>query len=389
MKKVKALLLSAACLSLTAVSAQEMVHKALPSESPVINEDGTATFILKAAPGMDVVLSGNISAQPVKPEYDAEKQAYIYTTPEPLAPDFYTYKYEINGVPVLDPGNAYNVRDISWFNNYFIIKGDDNALSTLVSDNDVPHGSVMSVWYPSETFGTDRRINLYLPAGYENSDKRYPVLYLLHGSGGDENAWLELGRVSRLMDNMIAQGVADEMIVVIPNGNFDHVAAPGYGPEGEYQPTGSSLGAMKGLYEASFPEIVAFTDKTFRTVPSAEKRALAGLSMGGYHSMTISRENPDMFGYIGLFSAATLNHFPYLKEIYGDVDAKLLKQKDGPLKLYWIAIGKDDFLYDSMTEYRAQLDKLEFPYGYYESEGGHVWANWRDYLNRFARMIFK
>lgn len=371
------------------VMAQESVFAPRPSASPIINEDGTVTFKLKASPTSKVVLSGNMIDNPVEPVYNEVEECFVFTTPAPLAPNYYTYIYNIDNVPVLDPGNAYNVRDISSYNNYFIIKGDGKDMGSIVSDNNVPHGSVLSTWYPSETFKTNRRLNIYLPAGYDKSDKKYPVLYLLHGSGGDENAWLELGRASRILDNLIASGDAEPMIVVIPNGNFDHVAAPGFGPEGEYQPTGSSLGSMKGQYEASFPEIVAFVDENFRTLPTADKRAIAGLSMGGYHSMTISRENPEMFGYVGLFSAASLSHFPNLKEVYGDENAKLLKQKNGPLKLYWIAIGDEDFLYDGMKDYRKQLDALKFPYEYHESSKGHIWANWRDYLNIFARKIFK
>ena len=371
------------------LSAQETVHAPRPSESPVINADGTVSFVLKAAPETVVKLQGAMFGGEVLPQYDAEAEAFVYTTPEPLAPNYYTYRYEINGVPALDPGNAFNVRDIASYMNYFIIKGDGTDIASMFSDNDVPHGSVNAVWYPSKTFNADRRMHVYLPAGYADSDKRYPVLYLLHGSGGDENAWMELGRTSRIMDNLIASGQADEMIVVVPNGNFNHVAAPGFGPEGEYQPTGSSLDRMRGSYEASFPEIVEYIDNHYRTIPTADKRSLAGLSMGGYHTITISRENPEMFGYVGVFSAATLNNFPFLKELYGDTSAKLLKQAEGPLKLYWIAIGKDDFLYEANKEYRRELDELGFPYVYVETDGGHEWANWRDYLLRFAPQLFK
>ena len=370
-------------------SAQETVHTALPGEAPVRNADGTVTFFLPAAPESEVKLLGKPANGEVIMSYDNDKNAFVYTTPEALAPDYYTYRFIVNGVPVLDPGNAYNVRDIASYMNYFIVKGAGEDKGSMFSDNNVPHGTVEAVWYPSEAFNADRRLHVYLPAGYNESGKSYPVLYLLHGSGGDENAWLELGRASRILDNMIAQGKAEPMIVVMPNGNFNHVAAPGFGPEGEYLPTGSSLDRQSGSWEAAFPEIVRFVDSHYRTLPTADKRALAGLSMGGYQSMTVSRENPDMFGYVGLFSAATLDHFPFLRQIYGDTDAKLRRQAEGPLKLYWIGIGTDDFLYDGMTDFRQKLDALDFPYQYRESAGGHEWANWRDYLLEFTGYIFK
>lgn len=163
-----------------------------------------------------------------------------------------------------DPSNVYQIRDVATVTSIFIVGG---GQADLYKVNDVPHGTVSKVWYDSPSLGMRRRMTVYTPAGYENNGKaRYPVLYLLHGMGGDEQAWMELGRASQILDNLIAQGKAKPMIVVMPNGNASQEAAPGETSNGLVQPQFNLPKTMDGTYETSFPEIIEYVDSHYRTI---------------------------------------------------------------------------------------------------------------------------
>ena len=235
----------------------------------------------------------------------------------------------------------------------------------------------------------DRRLTVYTPAGYETSGKRYPVFYLLHGMGGDENAWSELGRTAQILDNLIAQGKAKPMIVVMTNGNAALEAAPGESSLGFAAPNMNLPKTMEGSFETAFPDVVKFIDKTYRTQANKKGRAIAGLSMGGYHSMHISKQYPDMFDYVGLFSAAIMPNKDVKSPIYDNLEAKLKTQFAKKPALYYIAIGNKDFLFQANSDYRKMLDEKGYKYEYYETGEGHIWKNWRIYLTEFAPKIFK
>jgi len=244
-------------------------------------------------------------------------------------------------------------------------------------------------WYDSPTLSKTRRVTIYTPPGYETSGKSYPVLYLLHGMGGDEEAWIALGRTSQILDNLIAQGKAKPMIIVMTNGNVDQEAAPGESSEGFYKPSMQLPRTMEGSMEKSFPDVIRFIDSNYRTVKKKSGRAIAGLSMGGFHSLHISKEYPDMFDYVGLFSAAIVPNENVQSPIYDNLDEKLRVQFSKKPKLYWIAMGKTDFLYQSCVDFRQKLDAGGYDYIYYETEEGHIWKNWRIYLSEFVPMLFK
>ena len=282
------------------------------------------------------------------------------------------------------------LRDIATYQNYFLIDGE---LSANYFVREVPHGTVSKVWYPSPTLGYERRrMTVYTPAGYdEQVGKKYPVLYLLHGAGGDENAWSELGRAAQILDNLIAQGKAEPMIVVMPNGNGGQQAVPGENPNSMYKPSFMSPRMMDGAIEVAFvPDVVKYVDSHYRTLADKKHRAVAGLSMGGFHSLYISANNPDCFGYVGLFSAAINRQNPQgeYAHIYQQLDDKLARQFANP-PYYYIAIGKTDFLYQDNVKYRQRLDQAGYKYEYVETDGGHEWRNWRKYLNQFLPKLFK
>lgn len=207
--------------------------------------------------------------------------------------------------------------------------------------------------------------------------------------GGDEEAWIALGRASQILDNLIAQGKAKPMIVVMTNGNAALEAAPGESAAGLVAPSMNLPKTMDGTFESAFPDVVKFIDKNYRTLPNKKNRAIAGLSMGGFHSLHISKQYPDMFNYIGLFSAAIMPNKDTKSPIYDNFDAKLKTQFTKKPALYWIGIGKTDFLYKPNEEFRKKLDEQGYRYTYYENDEGHIWKNWRIYLTEFAPLLFR
>lgn len=365
--------------------------------SPEVNADKTVTFRLKAPDAEKVQVTGDFlpvrKIQTPYVEFDGPGVADLKKNSEgvweftttPLSPELYSYTFLVDNLRMTDPSNVYQIRDVASVTNVFLIDG-DYASSYKVSD--VPHGTVSKVWYHSPTLDTDRRMTVYTPAGYEKGDRRYPVLYLLHGMGGDENAWTELGRAAQILDNLIAEGKAEPMIVVMPNGNVDMAAAPGESSLGFTPPTIALPKTMEGTYETHFPDIVKFVDSTYRTIPDKNHRAIAGLSMGGFHSLQISKEYPDMFDYVGLFSAAILPDKKVSSPIYENLEEKLQKQFEKSPALYYIAIGDKDFLYAANQEYRKLLDEKGYKYVYEESPEGHIWKNWRIYLSDFLPRLF-
>lgn len=307
----------------------------------------------------------------------------------PLRPELYAYTFTIDGVRALDPNNINVRRDGARYENYFIIPGQGSDL--YIHKEGIPHGTVSKTWYRSETLGKDRRLYVYTPAGYESRSERYPVFYLLHGAGGDEDAWTNMGRAAQILDNLIASGEAKPMIVVMTNGNASEAGAQNEIPRSQAAP--QAVPGRTGLFEESLvKDVMPFIDKTYRTLPGKDNRAIAGLSMGGAHTQTITNNNPGMFSYIGVFSMGLMNMGPQTGDadaLARERDAKIEALKKSGYKLYWIACGKDDFVYQSAVNLRNLLDKHEFKYIYRESTGGHTWANWRIYLSEFAPMLFK
>ena len=355
-------------------------------QSPVINTDGSVTFNFYDPTAKQVSVTGDFEEirSTTLPMTLQDNGVWTVTT-APLAPELYSYSLTVDGQRFIDPSNSYVNRDISTLSNIFIVSREAGDKGHLYQANDVPHGSMCRVWYDSPTLGQQRRMTVYLPAAYDGT-RRFPVLYLLHGHGGDETAWGDLGRASQIMDNLIASGKAVPMIVVMPNGNPTCNAAPGWWHEGMYTPDGNAFnqrGAKATMVE-SFADIVNYVDTHFCTIAQRHARALTGLSMGGGHTFGISLLHPDMFDYYGLQSAAA-------RVKVGDAafDEQVSRLFASKPRLYWIAIGKEDFLLQMNNDLRRYLDQKGYHYDYYENDGGHLWRNWRIYLTMFAQRIFR
>jgi enterochelin esterase family protein len=246
--------------------------------------------------------------------------------------------------------------------------------------------------YPSSI--GEAGVAVYLPEGYITSEKDYPVLYLLHGSGDDETGWLTKGQAKSILDSLIASNLCQQMIVVMPNGYLEQT--------GKYYTPESRLW-MESTFEENFSQLIAWTEAHFRTINDKQHRAIAGLSMGGFHTMHTAALLNQSFDYVGIFSALYVPHTkqPHSERIiemsalalsdkpaYQQTEALLAQQFANPPQLYWIACGVEDFLYEDNVIYRQYLDEKQYPYEYHESAGGHSWDNWMDYLTIFAQRLF-
>lgn len=379
--------------------AQQDIFKSNPVVSPQINDDNSVTFRLLAPEANLVTVTGNLDAEhafaPITYNLvKGEDDIWSFTTPI-LPAELYRYVFMVDGVRTVDPSNAFVTRDVASISNVFLITGENNG--DLYQVQNVPHGTIEYQWYNSPTLDKNRRLSVYLPPNYVNGNDAYPVLYLLHGIGGDEEAWLGSGRASQILDNLISEGKTKPMIVVMTNGNVAMQAAPGAGADPLNQPTFNLPNTMDGLFEQSFKDVITFIDGHYRTKANKENRAIAGLSMGGFHTAYISMNYPNTFDYIGLFSAAVgVPATPpatgnYSSEIYQNVEEKLKTQSNNGYKLYWIAIGKDDMpvLIQGNKDLRQKMDNIGMTYEFKETQGGHTWNNWRDYLVSFSQELFK
>lgn len=398
MKKQLLYLCSILVLAVHVAVAQEVPKELENIISPEVNADKTVTFRFYA-PKADTVQVTSDFLPPVKVmsrfglvdgpgtiNLTKDKNGLWSYTSKPLESELYSYSFIVDGIKTNDPNSPYALRNSASMTNIFIV---DKGRADLYKTNDVLHGTVTHNWYPSAGLKMNRRLTIYTPAGYEQSSEKYPVLYLLHGAGGDEESWAAHGRAIQILDNLIAQGKAKPMIVVMPNGNVVQDAGYGYGKDGFYKPQFLLPQSMNGVYEANFMDIVSYVEKTFRVKNNKENRAIAGLSMGGFHTMHISRYYPNTFDYVGLFSAAIMSREDATGKVYSNLDETLKVQKNNGLKLYWIAIGKDDFLYQANIDFKKKLDGIGLKYEYLETGEGHIWKNWRIYLAEFAPRLFR
>ncbi len=379
MKKILTLA-AAVFLMVGAVSAQELSNFNFGGraqvKSPEIKGD-SVTFRLNANYATVVNLYGNwlpgfTDVIPMKKGADGIWETTI-ALPEP---EIYTYNFIVDGVSVNDPVNFMVQRDGTRYLNMLMVPGERTA-----NYNETAHrGTVSYKWYDSNILGINRRLTVYTPYGYETSGKKYPVLYLLHGAGGDEEAWSSMGRAAQILDNLIEQGKAEPMIVVMPNGNPNQQAAQTMGlptTEFNWREPANANAYVRSLCE----EIVPFIQKQYRVIAKPEKRAIAGLSMGGGHTIAASQLYPSMFDYICPLSMGANPTEESIKQLQG-------LKKDG-YKLYWLACGNTDFLFERAKALDQTLTEQGLKHTFFVSEGGHTWANWRLYLNTFAPLLFK
>ena len=383
----------AICLAVAgSLQAQELANFSFgrgmkPIVSPEIKND-SVTFRLKADYATVVKLSGSWMENPWTGTIDMKRgENNVWSVQIPLpSPEIYTYNFVVDGVSVNDPQNILVQRDGTRFLPMLLVPGERTE---NYGEAKLQHGTVSHPWYHSEILGMDRRLTVYTPYGYEkNTKKKYPVLYLLHGAGGDEEAWSSMGRAAQILDNLIEKGLAEPMIVVMPNGNANQAAARTLNiPE---KPMNWDRNALQNMSEAErsklmngyvrslCEEIVPFIEKNFRAIAKPSSRAIAGLSMGGGHTISASILYPEMFDYICPLSAAG-----------SATPEQIATLKKAGVKLYFLACGNTDFLFQGAEDMHKKLTEQGLEHEYFVSDGGHVWSNWRLYLNTFAQKLFK
>lgn len=383
---MKKYILLLACFAMSSTAwAQRRPTNLISTE---IQADNSVIFRIKAPEATKVEVSGTWPKTLKNTIPMIKKDSIFEVKVGPMPSDMYEYEFIVDGIPTLDPNSSLVTRDGAWIQGAFFVPG---AEADVYETQKVPHGSINSIWYNSPSLGMERKMNIYTPPGYEKGDKIYPVMYLLHGGGGDEEGWLSRGRANYILDNLIAAGKAEPMIVVITNGNPNTPGSPLNRPQSLQVATGINSMAS-GLFEKSLVEdVIPFIEKNYRVIADAQHRALTGFSMGGFQTQNISNANPDMFNYIGvmsmgLFSSAVKGPSTYSKEKH---IAQLKALKAAHPKVYWIGMGKNDFLYQSVLRLKELYDEVGLTYTYRENEGTHDWNSWRMYLKEFSQLCFK
>jgi len=373
---------------LNSVHSQEIQRRRGPQVvSPEIASDNSVTFRLYTETAESVTVNGSWMGFGQSAEMTKNDEGVWSVTVDPLEPSMYHYNFIIDGVSIIDPRNPQAMRDGRRYASTLIIPGE---ASEVFKVNDVPHGSLTKVWYDSPTLKLNRRMYVYTPPGYEDNNQKYPVLYLLHGGGGDEDAWTSLGRANYILDNLIAAGKAKPMIIVMTNGNPNQKAAIT-----ETQPLPAENGFLMATDQ--FPvslvnDVIPYIEDHYRVIANSDNRAIAGLSMGCLHTQIAALNNPKMFKFMGLFSLGLHPDDNNLKEIMEPLIAaydKNLGTLQKNYKLFYVACGTEDFVYEGVQNLRKKLDENNFKYIYNETGGGHTWANWRDYLADFTPRLFK
>jgi enterochelin esterase-like enzyme len=375
-----ALLLAAIALVSPAL-AQRGRNSAPQIVSPEVTADHHIVFRLRAPKAESVKLSaGDIPASGGDAGVLTKGTNGVWEiTLGPVNPGAYRYVFNVDGVTVIDPRSP------------AISESNENVWSLVnvpgsdfMDLKDVPHGAVAAVSYHSKSLGRFRRMHVYTPPGYELGEGKFPVFYLLHGSGDSDDSWSSVGRAGIILDNLIAAGKAKPMLMVMPAGHTSR----GRGAGGRADEFGQDF----------LNDIMPYVEKNYRVLADREHRAIAGLSMGGGQTLTIGIPNLEKFAYLGVYSAGVFGIVPRaggggggggssFEEQHKDVlDNESLRKG---LKLLWFGTGKDDGLMSTTRATVEMLKKHGFEPEFHESPGGHTWINWRNYLNEFVPQLFQ
>ncbi len=296
------------------------------------------------------------------------------TTDKPVAADTYRFNFMVDGARVPDPQGTTFSQERVGTNSTFEVPGPAGTFQTYRQD--VAHGAVSKIDYWSSTLGAKRTAYVYTPPGYMNGTESYPVLYLVHGAGDSADSWTSVGHANYIIDNLLAEGKAKPMIIVMP---FGHTPDRPGAPMLENTDFGDDL----------IKDLIPYVDGHFRTRADADNRAMAGLSMGGAHTIRFGLTHPELFDNIGIFSMGLGMAGPEDIAKYEQANDAALRRAAQDLDLLYYAMGTDDFLYGTVAPTRAMLDKYGIRHVYNESDGGHTWINWRRYLADFLPRLFQ
>jgi len=339
--------------------------------SPEVRPDRTVTFRLRAPKASEVTVSGGFG----KPAAMTKDESGVWSvTLGPVAPGLYDYGFSVDGLRILDPSNPNPKAGLNLTTSLLLVPGEPPL---IYEARPVPHGTVTIHWYDSKSAGVPRRIYVYTPPGYGKGKAKYPVLYLLHGAGDDESGWTVIGRANLIMDNLLAERKAKPAIIVMPNGHVPRQTPFSADP--------AERAKAAGVFENDLlKDIVPLVESNYRVYQDAGHRAIAGLSMGGGQSSSIGLNHPELFGYVGVYSAG-LSREPEaaFKTL---LEKKALSRKN--LKLLWIGCGTQDGGFERAQQLSQWMTGHGTKNVWRPSEGGHTWPNWRLYLSEFLPLLF-
>ena len=381
MKSLHILLISYLTVSSAFLTAQQAKPAQVPERprwlmTPEVHPDDSVTFRFLAPNAQDVKLARE-GVEPIAMQKD-DAGVWSVTT-APLAPDYYGYSILVDGVRMLDPYNHRLVPNLLTPANAVHVPGPKSLPWEL---NDVPRGELHVHFYRSEVADDERNFFVYTPPGYDPTAKTtYPVLYLLHGYSDDASAWTLVGHMNVILDNLIAQGKAKPMIVVMPLGyGTMEIIRLGWGAWGHTDVRDKNF---SNFQKALLAEVMPKVESEYRVTKDREDRAIAGLSMGGSESLLTGLNNLDKFAWIGSFSAGGLPE--PLEKDFPSLDSKANQQ----LKLLWIACGTEDRLITPNRNLREWLKSKGVNHTDIETPGMHTWMVWRRNLSEFAPLLFK
>jgi enterochelin esterase-like enzyme len=348
-----------------------------PLISPEVHADNRVTFRFRGPNNKEVAVSLEGAPKPIPMQKD--EQGVWSVTTEPLAPDYYGYAIVADGVSMFDPAN-YAIKP------NFLNRASEvhvpGPTALPWESNDVPHGEIHHHFYRSGVVGDQRDFFVYTPPGYNPRAKQtYPVLYLLHGYSDDASAWTAVGRANVILDNLIAQGKAKPMIVVMPLGyGAPEVLLPNSGVWRDRAITDRNFDKFR---EALLAEVIPRVETAYLVVKDRSSRAIAGLSMGGSESLLTGLNTLNEFAWIGAFSSGGMN--PDFDKDFPALDAKSAEQ----LRLLWIACGTEDSLIELNRKFRAWLASKNIKHVDIETPGFHTWMVWRRNLTEFSALLFR
>ena len=343
-----------------------------PPNSPEIHTDRTVTFRVRVPKASEVSVSGEWPGG--SKTMTRDDQGDWSVTVGPLEPDVYGYSFSIDGFRALDPANPAVKPMRSPSTSVLEVPGNPPRVWEF---QDVPHGTVRLHDYQSKALGRLRRLRVYTPPGYDRGSRRYPVLYLFLGSGDNEATWTAFGHAHWILDNLIASGKTQQMIIVMTDG---HASAPQF----TGMPTTNMISRNITDFEHDLlGDVLTLVEGNYRSRKDAASRAIAGLSMGGGQSLAIGLNHPELFAWVGAFSSFVRDPQNVLAKALANPEATNRK-----LKLLWVACGRDDRLMENSRMFADVLKKRGVRYEFHETEGNHSWPVWRRYLAEFAPLLF-
>lgn len=387
MKKIYSLIMIVTLCATMPLSAQQSEQRLTPAlmarlfpagvVSPDYNKDGSVTFRFQAADAEKVELDCQMFGERKPMQKDARGVWSITVKPE--VPDIYPYCFIVDGMQVTDPNNMFIFPNEGFKNSLADVRGEVPGMQDI---QDVPHGKVSYRYYHSKTVNLERPMCVYTPAGYNPAGKeKLPVLYLIHGMTDTYETWFKVGRVNLIMDNLIAQGLAERMIIVMPYANpYPEIAASGRFVEQDIMGTDVFCSEI-------INEVIPYIEENYNVKKGAKNRAIAGFSLGGRQSLACGLGNLDMFRWVGAFAPAIFGNEYETNFANGIYEP--LKKAERKLELMWLGCGSEDFLIQASRGLDAYLTEQGFEHTFYNPGGGHTWMNCRDYIELLAKELFK